>query len=151
MSKFFETSEEFVELAQQEFERVGLAQIGVNLKCISITKSNAVLNASKASALTEFRTHVGDTVHLIIFEEAFSRLSEEQQRILMEGCISNISYDTEKDKHMVDKSQYGELIRMRQKYPNYADIIEIAQAAIDQVAEEEKLRKQDEKAAKKQG
>ena len=69
----------------------------------------------------------------------------------MEGCISNISYDTEKDRLMVDKSQYGELIRMRQKYPNYADIIEIAQAAIDQVAEEEKLRKQDEKAAKKQG
>lgn len=151
MSKFFETSEEYVDLAQQEFERVGLGQIGIDLKCISITKSNSVLCASKASAITEFRTHTSDTVHLIIFEEAFSRLSDEQKKILMEGCISNISYDTEKDKLQIDNSQYGELIRMRHKYQNYADIIEIAQAAIDQVAEEEKERKQAEREAKKKG
>ncbi len=149
MSKFFESSDWVKELAQKEFEKTGLAQMGLDLQVISITKSNCVLSVSKASAITEFRTHGGgDTIHMIVFEDAFSRLTEQQQNILMEGAISNISYDSDKDKVMIDSSKYGELFRMRQKYNTYVDVLEIADSAVAQIAEEEKQRKQEEKEAK---
>ena len=151
MSKFFDSSDYVKEMAQAFFEKSGLAQMGLDLQVISITKANSVISVQKASALTEFRTKGQDTIHMIVFEQAFERLSQEQQQELVEGAISNISYDTDKDKINIDKSQYGEVLRMRQKFPNYVDVIEISQAAIEQIAEEEKQRKQAEREAKKQG
>lgn len=151
MSKFFDSSDYVKEMAQAFFEKSGLAQMGLDLEVISITKASSVISVQKASALTEFRTKKQDTIHMIVFEQAFERLSQEQQQELVEGAISNISYDTEKDKINIDKSQYGEVLRMRQKFTNYVDVIEIAQASIEQIAEEEKQRKQAEREAKKQG
>ena len=50
---------------------------------------------------------------------------------------------------LVDSSRYGEMLRMRRKLPNYIDILEEGQLVIEQIADEEKERKEAEKEEKK--
>jgi hypothetical protein len=154
MAKFFETSADIAELAQAKFEETGLPQMGIDLKVISVTKSKNVLKATKAGATIQYLTKK-DAI-LVIYEEAFDRLSDEYKEKLMEGAISNISYDTEKDKLNVDGDIAKEIFRMRRKYENYVDIMEASYIVIDEIEdeerrrkEEEKLRKAEERAAKK--
>jgi hypothetical protein len=149
MAKLFKTSEDIVQMAEDKFEETSLPQIGINLKVISMTKANEVLKVSKASATTEFLTKSSDMVTLFVYEDAFDRLTDEQKYKLMEGALSNISFDSEKDKLNVDNSRYGEFIRMRRKYEDYGDIIEESIMVIEQLADEEKRAKEEERAAKK--
>lgn len=146
MAKLFETSQDIAELAQRKFEDTGLPQVGINLKVMSITKSKSILKASKASAIVQYLSK--KDAFLIIYEEAFDRLSDEMKEKLMEGAISNISYDTEKDKLNVDSDFAREIFRMRRKYNNYVDVAETAYIVIEQIEEEEKQRKEEEKARK---
>jgi hypothetical protein len=67
----------------------------------------------------------------------------------MEGALSNISYDTEKDKLIVETDIAKEIFRMRQKYENYVDMVEASYIVAQQIEDEEKQRKEEMKAAKK--
>lgn len=146
--KIFETSADIVDLAQEKFENTGLAQIGIDLKVLSVTKSKSILKVQRANATTHFLTK--KDVVLLVYEEAFDRLSDEHKHILMEGAISNISYDTEKDKLNVDIDFSREIFRMRRKYTNYVDIAEESYIVIEQIEDEEKRRKEEERLAKKE-
>jgi len=144
--KFFETSADIAELAQSKWEETGLAQMGVDLKIISITKARNVLKTSKAGATVNYLTKK-DAI-LVIYEEAFDRLSDEYKDKLMEGAISNISYDSEKDKLNVENDIAKEIFRMRRKYPNYVDIMEASYIVIEEIEDEERRRKEEEKLKK---
>ena len=146
MAKFFETSQDIAELVQSKWEETGLAQMGIELKLISVTKAKNVLKASKAGATINYLTK--KDAFLIIYEEAFDRLSDEYKERILEGALSNISYDTDKDKLNVETDIAKELFRMRRKYENYVDIMEASYLVINQIEEEEKERKEDEKAQK---
>ncbi len=146
MAKFFETSQDIAELAQAKFEETGLPQMGIDLKVISVTKSKNVLKATKAGATIHYLTKK-DAI-LVIYEEAFDRLTDEYKDKLMEGAISNISYDTEKDKLNVDGDVAKELFRMRKKYENYVDIMEASYIVIEEIEDEERRRKEEEKLKK---
>ena len=148
MAKFFETSEDILELAQNKFEDTNLPQMGVNLRVVSTTKAREVLKVGKESAKTEWLTKENDLCTLIIYEEAFDRLNDEAKERLMEGVLSNVGYDSEKGKIVLDNSRYGEILRMRQKYKNYVDLVEAAELCIEQIADEERERKEAEKEAK---
>jgi hypothetical protein len=144
--KIFETSADIAELAQEKFEDTNLAQMGINLKVLSITKSKSVLKVSRANATTHHLT--GKDVILMVYEEAFDRMSDEFKNKLMEGAISNISYDNEKDKLNVEGDIAKEIFRMRRKYENYVDIVETSYLVVEQIEEEEKQRKEEEKLRK---
>jgi hypothetical protein len=101
---------------------------------------------SRANATTQFLTN--KDVILVIYEEAFDRLSDEFKNKLMEGVISNVSYDTEKDRLNVEGDIAKELFRMRKKYENYVDVMETAYLIIQQIEDEEKERKEAEKQRK---
>lgn len=146
MAKFFETSQDIAELVQSKWENTGLAQMGIELKLISVTKAKNVLKASKAGATINYLTK--KDAFLIIYEEAFDRLSDEYKERILEGALSNISYDTDKDKLNVETDIAKELFRMRRKYENYVDIMEASYLVINQIEEEEKERKEAEKAKK---
>ena len=146
MAKFFETSEDIASLAQAKFEETSLPQMGIELKIISTTKSKNILKASKASATVQYLTK-RDAL-LVIYEEAFDRLSDEMKEKLMEGALSNISYDDEKDKVNVEGDIAKEIFRMRKKYDNYVDMLEASSLAVEQIEEEEKQKKEEEKARK---
>jgi hypothetical protein len=146
MAKIFETSQDIAELAQDKFEDTGLAQMGINLKVLSITKAKNVLKVSRASATTHFLTN--KDVILLIYEEAFDRLSDEFKSKLMEGAISNITYDSEKDKINVEGDIAKEIFRLRKKYDNYVDVVETSYLVMQQIEDEEKQRKEEEKMRK---
>lgn len=146
MAKFFETSADIAELAQVKWEETGLAQMGIDLKLLSVTKARNVLKASKAGATINYLTK--KDAFLIIYEEAFDRLSDEYKEKLMEGAISNISYDTEKDKLNVEGDIAKEIFRMRKKYDNYTDIMEASYVVMEQIEDEERRRKEEEKLRK---
>lgn len=146
MAKIFETSQDIAELAQDKFEETGLPQMGINLKVLSITKSKNVLKVSRANATTHFLTD--KDVILLVYEEAFDRLSDEFKNKLMEGAISNISYDTEKDKLNVENDIAKEMFRMRRQHENYVDVVETSYLVVEQIEDEEKRRKEEEKLRK---
>lgn len=146
MAKFFETSSDVQELIQDKFENTTLPQIGINLKVLSITKAKQVVKASRANATTQFLTN--KDVILTVYEDALDRLSDEFKEKIIEGALSNIVYDSEKDKISVEGDFAKELFRMRKKYPNYVDIAETSYMVIEQIEEEEKQRKEDEKLRK---
>ena len=146
MAKIFETAADIAELAQDKFEDTGLAQMGINLKVLSVTKSKSVLKVSRANATTHFLTD--KDVILVVYEEAFDRLSDEFKNKLMEGAISNIAYDAEKDKLNVESDIAKEMFRMRRKYENYVDMVETSYLVVDQIEDEERRRKEEEKLKK---
>ena len=146
MAKFFETSQDIAALVPSKWEETGLAQMGIELKLLSVTKAKNVLKASKAGATINYLTK--KDAFLIIYEEAFDRLSDEYKEKIIEGALSNISYDTDKDKLNVETDIAKELFRMRRKYENYIDIMEASYLVINQIEEEEKERKEAEKAQK---
>ena len=144
--KIYETSQDIAELVQSKWENTGLAQMGIELKLISVTKAKNVLKTSKAGATINYLTK--KDAFLIIYEEAFDRLSDEYKERILEGALSNISYDTDKDKLNVETDIAKELFRMRRKYENYVDIMEASYLVINQIEEEKKERKEAEKAQK---
>lgn len=146
MAKFFETSEDIAALAQSKFEETGLPQMGIDLKVISVTKSKNVLKATKTGATIHYLTKK-DAI-LVIYEEAFDRLTDEYKEKLMEGALSNISYDTERDKLNVEGDIAKEIFRMRRKFDNYTDIMEASYIVIDEIEDEERRRKEEEKLKK---
>lgn len=146
MAKFFETSQDIAELVQSKWENTGLSQMGIELKLLSVTKAKNILKASKAGATVNYLTR--KDAFLVIYEEAFDRLSDEFKEKLIEGCLSNISYDTEHDKLIVETDVAKELFRMRRKYENYVDIMEASYLTIEQIEDEERQKKEEEKARK---
>ena len=148
MAKLFETSKDIADLAQEKWENTGLAQMGIELKVISTPKAKSILKVQRANATTNYLTK--KDVILIVFEEAFDRLTEEHKNLLMEGAISNISYDTDKDKLNVDSDFAREIFRMRRKYQNYVDVAEESYIVIETIEEEEKQRKEAERLSKKE-
>ena len=149
MAKIFETSADISELAHKKFEETGLQQMGVTLKVMSLTKAKDVLKVSRANATTEFLTKKSDVITLYVYEDVFDRLTDVQKEMIMEGVLSNVSYDGEKDKLIIDNRRYGELARMKHKFTNYADVLELTLVIMDEIIEEEKARKEEEREAKK--
>lgn len=148
MSKLFNTSDDIKELILENWSETGLEHIGINLKIISTPKAKTILKAQRANATTHFLTQ--KDIIITVFEEAFDRLTDEHKNILAEGCLSNISYDSEKDRINVESDFAKEIFRMRKKYDNYVDIAEESYLIVEQIEDEEKRKKEEERLAKKE-
>ena len=146
--KLFETSDEIKNLIYDEWEKTGLAQMGIELKVISTPKAKTILKANRANATTNFLTK--QDVIVTVFEEAFCRLTDEHKSLLVAGLLSGIYYDTEKDRLNVENDFAKEIFRMRRKYPNYVDVAEESYIIIEQIEDEERRRKEEERLAKKE-
>ena len=149
MSKIFETSEDLANIGQSKFVETGLADVGIRLKVLSLTKSNVAAKVQKANATTNFISHGQIDLVLYLYEDVLDRLDEDTRARLIEGALSNAYYDSDKDKLNIDNSPFGEVIRMSKKYPNYIQDLETVQLTIEQILEEEKERKAAEREAKK--
>ena len=142
----FETDKDIIELASRKFEETSLPQMGVQLKVISVTKAKNILKISKAGATMQYLTK--KDVILVVYEEAFDRLTDEHKEKLLEGAFSNVDFDTERDKINVQNDIAKEIFRMRRKYNDYVDIMEASYVIVSQIEEEEKERKEAEKIRK---
>lgn len=146
MAKIFETNEELVEMISDKFEDTGLAALGINLKVLSVSKQKEIVKLMRTSATTAFLTH--KDLQMTVYEAAFDRLPRDVQERLIETVLSNVWFDSEKDKLNVETNPFVQIFQMRQKYPNIVDDLEVAHLTIQQLETEEKERKQAEKEAK---
>lgn len=146
MAKIFEPCSDTIELAESLFEDTCLNQVGINIKVLATTKAKNVVKVSKANPTMQYLT--SKDIIMVVYEEAFDRLTDEYKKKLMEGALSNVSYDTEKDKLNVEGDIAKEIFMMRQKYSDYVDIMEASYLVIQQIEEDEKEKKEMEKAAK---
>ena len=127
-----------------------MANYGITLKTISVTKAKEVFKISKASATTEFIAKKEGMIQLFVYEEAFDRLTDVAREMLIEMALSNVAYDSEKDKLIVESNPFTQVFAMRHKYGNVIlDNLELASMIISQIEEEERERKQAEREAKK--
>jgi phosphate-selective porin len=149
MAKLFETSSDVKETIVNKFEETGLSRV-VNLKIISTSKGKSIFKVTKASATTEFIANKDSLVQILVYEEAFDRLDDESKELLTEMVLSNVSYDGEKDKVVVETNPFKQVYGMRKKYGDtILDKMEAASLVIEEIEEEEKEKKQAEKEAKK--
>lgn len=157
MAKLFKTSEDIYEFITNEWGNTSCCQIGVNLKVISTLKSKQILKLSKASATTEYLIREQDVLTLVVYEEAWDRLSELNKLLLLKGVFSIISYDTEHEKIIIDNRPYADLFNMRHALDenghefldNYDNTLEVAALVIEQIEDEEKQKKEEEKERKR--
>lgn len=104
--KIFATSSDIAEMAEKKFEETGLASVGVRLNVMSTTKSNKVVEVRQIGATEKFKTKSESGINMIIYEDALDRLTDKLKEDLIEGALSNVSYDSEKDKLNVDNSHH---------------------------------------------
>ena len=164
MAKLFKTSDDIYEFITNEWSNTESSKIGVRLKVISTQKAKQILKLSKASATTEYLIREQDVLTLVVYEEAWDRLSEMNKILLLKGIFSVVSYDTEKERLIIDNRPYADLFNMRHtkdangneyldKYDNALETCALLLQQIEdeqkQAKEEEKARKAEERAAKK--
>lgn len=164
MAKLFKTSDDIYEFITNEWSNTENSKIGVRLKVISTQKAKQILKLSKASATTEYLIREQDVLTLVVYEEAWDRLSDMNKILLLKGIFSVVSYDTEKERLIIDNRPYADLFNMRHtkdangneyldKYDNALETCALLLQQIEdeqkQAKEEEKVRKAEERAAKK--
>ena len=164
MAKLFKTSDDIYEFITNEWSNTENSKIGVRLKVISTQKAKQILKLSKASATTEYLIREQDVLTLVVYEEAWDRLSEMNKILLLKGIFSVVSYDTEKERLIIDNRPYADIFNMRHtkdangneyldKYDNALETCALLLQQIEdeqkQAKEEEKVRKAEERAAKK--
>ena len=152
MSKLFKTSDEYVELIENQFAKTGLDTMGINMKVGSTPKAKTLLKVTRIPSVTEFVNESHDTPDILVtvYEQAFDRLTPDVQNMLVEMALSTVFYDTEKDKLNIESDPYKPLFNMRRKYGDViTDNLELASLAIQQIEDEEKERKEAKKTAKK--
>lgn len=164
MAKLFKTSDDIYEFITNEWSNTESSKIGVRLKVISTQKAKQILKLSKASATTEYLIREQDVLTLVVYEEAWDRLSEMNKILLLKGIFSVVSYDTEKERLIIDNRPYADLFNMRHtkdangneyldQYDNALEACALLLQQIEdeqrQAKEEEKIRKAEERAAKK--
>ena len=164
MAKLFKTSDDIYEFITNEWSNTENSKIGVRLKVISTQKAKQILKLSKASATTEYLIREQDVLTLVVYEEAWDRLSEMNKILLLKGIFSVVSYDTEKERLIIDNRPYADLFNMRHtkdangneyldQYDNTLETCALLLQQIEdeqrQAKEEEKVRKAEERAAKK--
>ncbi len=150
MAKIFETNDDVVELIERKWGETGLDVVGVNLRIMSMSKSKDVIKVSKASNVTEFLTKKQDIVQVFVYEAALERLPLDVQERVIEMAFTNVAFDTEKGKILLETNPFSQIFAMRKKYgEQILDDLELCSIVMQELLEEEKERKQAEKDAKK--
>lgn len=143
MAKVFEASEELTKVANEVFEKTDLHANGLKLRVLAITKSAVLAKAAKPSATADYLLgNNGNTITLTLLESVITEMESADQYILIEGALSGVSYDYEKEKINVDNNVYNEVIRMTNKYSNYIKILEKGKLIKEQQEEQAKELKQ---------
>ena len=91
-----------------------------------------------------------NVVAIALLEEAFLQVDDATQNIWIEGLLSQVYYDSEKEKVKIEKPEIAISIGMYNKYEGLAvDKAVLAQLTLEQLREQEKERKEQEKLMKK--
>lgn len=149
MAKFGKVSEETQELVDKIVSELGLYNF-MDIEVVNVPKSKKLIEIKRCPALGEHVAGKGDVVCVIVFESAFERLDENQREVLMRDAFNTIYFDSEKDKIVIGCPMINVSCSGLAKWgDSLLNAYEAGVYAIEQIAEEEKERKAQAKADKK--
>jgi hypothetical protein len=100
MAKFEEPFEDTLDLYNEVIKSIGLDNY-VNITVLVNNKSKELFKIIKANELLKYKT--GDDIIIILNEQIFEQLTDEQRRIVVEESLASIHYDMENDKLIITK------------------------------------------------
>ena len=124
----------------------------IEFQVYNIKKSKKdVIKVQKANELVELALDKEDLVVVSLYERAFDLVDDQTKRLWIENAINAVRYDMEKEKVVIDA---GPTINVGLgMYHTYGDIIiqklELAALTLQQIEDQDKEKKAQEKAAKK--
>ena len=129
----------------------GLTDTDIEIWPLALNKiGNNVGEIVKGSDLTNLKAGK-NVVAIALCEEAFRQVDDKTQNMWIEALISQIYYDSEKEKIKIEKPEISVTAGMYNKYQGLAvDMAVLAQLTIEQLREQEKERKEQEKLLKKE-
>lgn len=149
MAKLSELSEDNVKIVNDVIDERDLNRY-MEFKLFSISKMATVIKVNKASAQTEAIAKKQDLCVITIYEEAFDRLDEPSKKLIVENAISQVGYDTEKGRIIITQPDICVTSGARQIYGDaLLNAVESSSLAIQQIADEEKERKESKKRGSK--
>lgn len=131
----------------------GFREMGITVEPIRLNSKKSYGEVIKANELVTLFTGDADMLCVAINEELFENLDEQSQDVLIESLLSQVSYDSEKEKISIVKPELNVGLGMYHKYKEVAvQKLELAYYTLQQLEEkrkEEKERKKAERAEKK--
>lgn len=124
----------------------------IEFQVYNIKKSKKdVIKVQKANELVELALDKEDLVVISLYERAFDLVDDQTKRLWIENAINAVRYDMEKEKVVIDA---GPTINVGLgMYHAYGDVIiqklELAALTLQQIEDQDKEKKAQEKAAKK--
>lgn len=128
----------------------GLREQGITIEPIALNSKKSYGEVIKANELVTLFTGDSDMVCVAINERLFLELDDQSQTVLIESLLSQIWYDSEKEKIMINKPELQVGLGMYHKYKEVAvQKLELAYYTLQQLEERKKAEKEAKKAAKK--
>lgn len=153
MSKYNEVSPEIQQIFDDVISKTGLQDyVGIKI-LVDNTLKHPYLVVKTNEIVKHFTSKMvnqGYDVLVIINEEVFESITPEQQKILVDDTITNISYDSEKDKVVISKSEINVNVGVMKKYgmEDYINLKETIVLFFQQLAEKQKDEKEHSKKVK---
>lgn len=126
---------------------LGLRAQGITVEAVRIKKCKTYGEVLKGNDLVTLFTNDPFLVCVALYEDLFDKVDNETQDYWIESLLSQISYDSEKDKVVITKPELAVGRGMYAKYKNVAiQKEELALLTIQQIADEKKKEKEEAKA-----
>ncbi|MBP5722798.1 MAG: hypothetical protein J6X18_04400 [Bacteroidales bacterium] len=129
----------------------GLREQGITIEPIALNSKKSYGEVIKANELVTLFTGDSDMVCVAINERLFLELDDQSQNVLIESLLSQVWYDSEKEKIMINKPELQVGLGMYHKYKEVAvQKLELAYYTLQQLEDKRKAEKEAKKAQKKQ-
>ena len=149
MAKIEKASQEIEKMASDVLDEMGYGQIGEVL-VFNMKKSNEVVKIKLADEVTETAIEKEDVIVVFVYEKAFEKVDKSTQMMWLRSEMDKLSYDYERDKFSLKTPMISLPLSFYQKHGEAAvKNLELAYYTIQQIQEEEKQRKAEEKVLKK--
>lgn len=138
---FGEVSDDVRVVLDEVVEQTNLENF-MNIYYYAVSKQKGVIKVSKLNQMGEAVSKKPGTVVITVAEEIFERLDPNQQKMLVEDAINQISYDDEKDKISIEAPAITMTVGGWRKYgAELANAYEMSLLTAQQLEEEKKEAK----------
>lgn len=138
---FGEVSDDVRVVLDEVVEQTNLENF-MNIYYYAVSKQKGVIKVSKLNPIGEAVSKKPGTVVITVAEEIFERLDPNQQKMLVEDAINQISYDDEKDKISIEAPAITMTVGGWRKYgAELANAYEMSLLTAQQLEEEKKESK----------
>ena len=145
MAKICKASDDVTNAIQGVVDKMGLT-LYARFFALNITGQKQLVKVTKASPTTEYFSNTTDSIIVYVNEEIYDMLEPRQREMLIANALYGVDYDDEKDKLNVNQPELGISV---QGYQQYGSELVNAAEAVQLALQQLKVRKEDEKAAKK--